>query len=79
MVRWRGATLVYGQPYGGVPYGRLVFFLFLVNFLSFCDKKKFRKKFRKHFRIEKISRGILEREKNFKKKFRQIKKFKKKI
>jgi len=42
---------------------------FFSKFLSFCNKKRFRKKFRKHFgEIEKISREILEREKNFKEK-----------
>ena len=47
--------------------------------MSFCNKKGLEKKFRKHFgEVEKISRGILEREKNFKKKFRQIKKIQEK-
>ena len=55
------------------------FFSFFSKFLSFCDKKGLEKNSEIFFgEIEKISRGILEREKNFKKNFRQIKKFQEK-
>ena len=44
---------------------------FFSKFLSFCDKKGLEKNSENIFgEIEKISRGILEREKKFKKKFR---------
>ena len=41
---WR-VPLIYGQPYGRLPYGRFpdsIFFTFLENFLSFSEKNKFR-------------------------------------
>jgi len=65
------ATLIYGQPYGRLPYGRFfdnIFFLFLEFFLSFSEKNKFRHFFmsQKNFQVkiwwvEKISRNKLVR------------------
>ena len=63
------------------PYSRSsdIFLSFLVSFCHFVIKKGLEKNSENFFgEIEKISRGILEREKNFKKNFRQIKKFQEK-
>ena len=70
----RRVPLIYGQPYGKLPYSRFpdsIFFPFLEIFLSFSEKNKFR-----HFFMSQnnFSSEILVGRKNFKKQVDEIKK-----
>ena len=66
--------LIYGHPYGRLPYGRFsdnTFFPFLETFLSFSEKNKFRHFF---YEAKKISSENLVGRKNFKEQIGEIKK-----